>query len=72
MTFRKGQHVVIGKALGERRGYDPGTYYHGGGLRQVPLGAKAVIDYIDGEDKIHLVFEDKKSIFLLTIIFIKP
>src|SRR3989344_3130722 len=58
MKFKEGQEVTVGRARGQSMERQPTEYYHGGNLRMIPLGAKAVIDQIYAQDRIHVIFEN--------------
>ena len=60
MNFKIGQKVSIKRNLGQRNGRAKETYYHGGNLRGVPLGAKAVVDELIDQKKLHLKFENER------------
>ena len=54
MNYGKGQEVVIRRNLGEKNGREKSDYYHGGDLRDVPLGSKAVIEEVFNETDIYV------------------
>jgi hypothetical protein len=61
MTYKVGQPVIIRRNLGTEKGRNKDQYYYGGTLRNVPLGAKAVIREVNLEnDIIRLKFENTR------------
>ena len=59
MKFKVGQEVLVRENNGPLNWQRPTEYYHGGDLRMVPLGAKAVIGRIYGQDKMYVRFENR-------------
>lgn len=58
--FEVGQEVIIGRNLGFRTNRSSIEYYHGGSIKNVPLGTKATIDRIVDKDQIHLKFKNNR------------
>ena len=59
MTFKVGDEVAIRRALGERKGRRKSAYYHGGGIENVPLGARGVVSRIVNSEQIFLTFKNR-------------
>ena len=53
MNFKPSQEIRIQGIRGDK------TYYHGGTVKQVPLGTKAVIQEIKSPDKINITLTKK-------------
>ena len=54
MKFSLGQKVVLRRNNGPQ-----GRYYYGKHIRNIPLGTKAIINQIHGQDQIYVLFEKK-------------